>query len=70
MFDKDVASLISITNKIIALSQKLLTQMQKLEVTSNTVKSLHVVWSHLSMVVTSAAGNGNQLPKKEQIAPN
>ncbi|KAN0136459.1 hypothetical protein V8E53_005827 [Lactarius tabidus] len=29
-----------------------------------------MVRSHLSAVVISAAGNGNQLPDKEQIAPN
>lgn len=69
-FDNDVASLISMTNKIIALSQKLLIQMLKPEVVSNTVTSLHMVHSHLFMVVTSAAGNGKQLPEKKDIAPN
>lgn len=64
------ASLISVTNEIIALSQELLMRTPKPEAVSNTVKSLHLVRSQLAAVIVSANGDGPQLPEKEQIAPN
>ncbi|KAH9051046.1 hypothetical protein EDB87DRAFT_1582998 [Lactarius vividus] len=64
------ASLISVTNKIIALSQQLLMQTPNPEAISNMVKSLRLVHSHLAAVVMSATRVGPQLPEREQIAPN
>ena len=69
-YDENTASLISVTNEIITLSQDLLTQMPKPDVLSNILKSLHIIRSHLGAVVTSAASDGPQLPEKEQIAPH
>jgi hypothetical protein len=65
-----VVSLISVTNKIIALSQELLMHTPKPEDVSNTVKSLRSVSKHLAAVVASGTGDGPLLPEKEQIAPN
>jgi hypothetical protein len=50
---------------IIALSQDLFTQMPKADpkVVSNTLKSLHIIHSHLGAVVMSATGNGPQLQR-------
>jgi hypothetical protein len=72
VYDENSASLISVTNEIIALSQDLLTRMPKAdpEVTSNTLKSLHLIHSHLGAVVMLATGNSPQLPEKEQTAPH
>ncbi|KAH9026920.1 hypothetical protein EDB83DRAFT_2678747 [Lactarius deliciosus] len=64
------ASLISMTNDIIALSQKLLMQMPNPEAISNMVKLLRLVHSHLAAVVVSATSDGLQLPEKEHIALN
>ena len=63
-------SLISITDKIIALSQQLLMEMPNTEAASNVVKSLCLVRSHLAVVVVSVTSDGPQLPESEQIAPN
>ena len=64
------ASLISVTNEIIALSQELLMRTPKPEDVSNTVKSLRSVRKHLAAVVASGTGDVPQLPEQEQIAPN
>ncbi|KAH9027884.1 hypothetical protein EDB85DRAFT_2148242 [Lactarius pseudohatsudake] len=65
-----VASLISVTNEIIALSQQLLMQTPNPEAVSDTAKSLRRVHSHLAAVVVSATSEGPQLPEREQIASN
>jgi hypothetical protein len=68
--ENTMASVISVTNEIIALSQKLLMDTPNPEAASNIVKSLRLVRSHLAAVVMSATSDGPQLPEKEQIAPN
>lgn len=62
------ASLISTVGEIITLSRQLLDQAPN--ATQETVKSLRAVRSHLSVVATTAASNGQELPEKEAIAPN
>ncbi|KAN0130640.1 hypothetical protein V8E53_011533 [Lactarius tabidus] len=64
------ASLISVTNEIIALSHELLMRTPKPEDISDTVKSLRSVSKHLAAVVASGTGDGPLLPEKERIAPN
>jgi hypothetical protein len=63
-------SLISVTNKIITLSQELLMHTPKPKDVSNTVKLLHSVSKHLAAVVALGTGDGPLLPEKEWITPN